>query len=67
MTTQTYNNTQQGLVKDMRKIRDQISNEIKDMTFEQERIYLDKLLADNKPASAQDQPGYMSPDEQGAK
>lgn len=53
MTTQTYKNIQEGLVKDMRKIRDQISNEIKDMTFEQERIYLDKLLADKTPASAQ--------------
>ena len=41
-------NTQQDLVKDLRKIRDQISNEIKDMTFEQERAYLDKLLADRE-------------------
>ncbi len=45
MTTQTYN-TQQDVVKNLREIRDQISNEIKDMTFEQERAYLDKLLAD---------------------
>lgn len=45
--TQTFN-TQQDLVKDLRKIRDQISNEIKDMTFEQERAYLDKLLADKE-------------------
>ncbi|MBC7424809.1 MAG: hypothetical protein H7334_15320 [Ferruginibacter sp.] len=43
MTTQNYN-TQEGLVLDMRKIRDEISSEIKDMTFEQERAYLDKLL-----------------------
>ncbi len=50
MTTQTYN-TQQDVVKNLREIRDQISNEIKDMTFEQERAYLDKLLADkNKSA-----------------
>ena len=47
MTTQTPN-TQQGLVKDLRKIRDQISYEIKDMTFEQERAYLDKLLANKE-------------------
>ncbi len=39
---------QQDMVKDLRKIRDQISFEIKDMTFEQERAYLDKLLAENK-------------------
>ena len=48
MTTQTYNGTQLGLVQDLRKIREQISSEIKDMTFDQERAYLDKLLADNK-------------------
>lgn len=48
--TQTYN-TQQDVVKELRKIRDQISNEIKDMSFEEERAYLDKLLAEkNKPA-----------------
>ena len=50
MTTQTFN-TQQDLVKDLRKIREEISREIKDMTFEQERMYLDKLLA-NKEKSA---------------
>jgi hypothetical protein len=47
MTTQTYN-TQKDVVKDLRKIRDQISIEIKDMTFEEERAYLDKLLADKE-------------------
>lgn len=45
MTTQTHN-TEQDVVKNLRKIRDEISSEIKDMTFEQERAYLDKLLAD---------------------
>jgi hypothetical protein len=50
MTPQTQSN-KKGLVQDFRKIRDQISNEIKDMTFEQERAYLDKLLAEKqKPA-----------------
>lgn len=50
MTTQTYN-TQQDVVKDLRKIREQISSEIKDMSFEEERAYLDKLLADkDKPS-----------------
>ena len=43
MTTQTYN-AQQNVVKELRKIRDEISNEIKDMTFEEERAYLDELL-----------------------
>ena len=32
-------------VKKMREIRDQISIEIMNMTFEEERAYLDKLLA----------------------
>ncbi len=50
MTIQTHN-TQQNVVKDLRKIRDQISNEIKDMTFEQERAYLDKLLADKEKSA----------------
>jgi len=46
MTTQT-NNTE-NVVKKMRQIREEISNEIKNMTFEQERAYLDKLLLDKK-------------------
>ena len=50
MTTQTYN-TQQDLLQELRKIRDQISNEIKDMTFEEERAYLDKLLADKEKSA----------------
>lgn len=51
MTTQTIN-TEPDVVKNLRKIRDQISNEIKDMTFEEERAYLDKLLADAEKSSA---------------
>lgn len=50
MTTQTYN-TRQNVVKELRKIRDQVSSEIKDMTFAEERAYLDKLLADKKKSS----------------
>ena len=49
MTAQTHN-TEQDVVKNLRKIRDDISSEIKDMTFQQERAYLDKLL-DNKVKS----------------
>ena len=45
MKTQPYN-AANGIVKYLREIRDNISNEIKDMTFEQESAYLDKLLAD---------------------
>ena len=50
MTTTTHN-TQENLVKDLRKIRDRISNEIKDMTFEEERAYLDNMLADKEKSS----------------
>ncbi len=48
MTTQNHNN-RQNLVQDLRKIRDQISSEIKEMTFDEERAYLDKLLSNNQP------------------
>ncbi|MGI8581813.1 MAG: hypothetical protein ACR2KX_06450 [Chitinophagaceae bacterium] len=44
MKTQMKHKTTSGMVKAMREIRDKISNEIKDMTFEEERAYLDKLL-----------------------
>lgn len=47
MTTKNHN-TEQNLVKDLRKIRDQISLEIKDMTFKEERAYLDKFLGKNE-------------------
>jgi hypothetical protein len=46
MTIPTYN-TQQDVVKELRRIREQISNEIKDMTFEEERAFLDQLLTRN--------------------
>lgn len=35
-------------IKTMRAIRDEISREIIDMTFEEQRAYLDKLLAESK-------------------
>ncbi len=52
----TPNETKRGLVQDMRKIRDQVSAEINDMTFEQERAYLDKLLAARKQSDALPKP-----------
>ncbi len=45
MKTQVTPKTTTGIVKTMRQIRDEISNEIKDMSFEEERAYLNKLLA----------------------
>jgi hypothetical protein len=41
------------MVQSLRSIRDQLSHEIKDMTFEQERAYLDQLLAGKPAANAQ--------------
>ncbi len=38
-------------IKTMREIRDKISLEIMDMTYEQEREYLDKLLEEAKGQS----------------
>jgi hypothetical protein len=51
--TPTTNDITQGVVQNLRSIRDQISLEITSMTFEQERAYLDKLLSENPKASAQ--------------
>lgn len=48
MTTQTEPQVQQNLVRDLRQIRDQLSAEIQDMSFEEERAYLDRLLANRK-------------------
>lgn len=53
MTTPTYNDPKEGIVQNLRSIRNQISHEIKDMTFEQERAYLDQLLVEKPTASAQ--------------
>lgn len=35
-------------IKTMREIRDQISQEIMNMTYEQERVFLDKLIEGQK-------------------
>lgn len=45
MIVETYS-IQPGVVNDLRKIRDQISAEIKDTTFDKEIAYLGKLLSD---------------------
>ena len=37
--------TTADMVKTMRQIRDEFNDEIKHMTFEEERAYLDQLLA----------------------
>ena len=48
MTT-PKSDTTSNVVQGLRNIRDEISREIKDMTFEEERAYLDQLLANNRP------------------
>lgn len=56
MKTQVNYEASADMVKTMRQIRDEISNEIKDMTFEEERAYLNHLLASReKGKSATDQ------------
>ena len=47
MTT-TTDKPQPNVVKELRNIRDEISREIADMSFEEERAYLDKLLQDGR-------------------
>ena len=44
MITITTHHPVDNMVQSMREIRDEISNEIKDMTFAEERAYLDKIL-----------------------
>ena len=39
-----------NFVQSMRKIRDEISDEIKDMSFEEERAFLDRLLKSDQTA-----------------
>ena len=51
MKTKTIKNKNFDSVKTMREIRDQISKEIMNMTFAEEKAYLKKLLA-KKPIKA---------------
>ena len=37
-----------NIVQSMRQIREEMSNEIKDMTFAEERAFLDKLLQSDR-------------------
>lgn len=53
MRTPTNAYVQPNLVRDLRRIRDQFSAEIQDMSFEEERAYLDKLLAKQKNSTAE--------------
>lgn len=53
MTTHIDIDIKPDVVKNLRTIRDQISLEIKEMTFEQERAYLDQLLAGKINANKQ--------------
>jgi hypothetical protein len=48
MTPTTSSPGQPNVVRDLRSLRDQLSHEIKAMSFEEERAYLDQLLAASK-------------------
>jgi hypothetical protein len=41
----------------MRSIRDELNDEIKDMSYEEQRRYLDKLLASKTTKKDKPQPG----------
>ncbi len=45
MTPTTSSTAQPNVVRDLRSLRDQLSQEIKAMSFAEERDYLDQLLA----------------------
>jgi hypothetical protein len=47
------NNCKTGIIKKMREIRDNLSIEIMDMTFEQEKEYIKNQLAELKAKKAQ--------------
>lgn len=46
-------NTQKGVVKNLRSIRDKMNTEIHNMTLEEEKAYLDKLCSFWKDAPKQ--------------
>jgi hypothetical protein len=48
MTPTTSSTEQPNVVRDLRSLRDQLSQEIKAMSFAEERAYLDQLLAASK-------------------
>ena len=56
------NDIASNMVREFRKIRDEISKEIRDMTFEQERAYLDQLLAPNRPPAPNSALAIAGPD-----
>ena len=60
MTAPTNSPAQPGVVQHLRGIREQLSHEIKDMTFEQERAYLDQLLAEATAANHQPRPAQSA-------
>lgn len=62
MKTRAKNKKTTDMVKTMRQIRDEISNEIKDMTFEEERAYLDKLLKANPNKANSQQATWQNED-----
>ncbi len=52
MTPTTSSTDQPNVVRDLRGLRDQLSQEIKAMSFAEERAYLDQLLAASRASKA---------------
>lgn len=52
METKSKIKTSPGVVKQMRKLREKLSTQIMDMSYEEQRAYLDKLLQSNKKVKA---------------
>jgi len=61
MTTPNSNSTS-NIVQNLREIRDEISKEITNMTFEEERAYLDQLLNINQPPAPNTALAIAGPD-----
>jgi len=57
MTPTTNSTDQPNVVRDLRSLREQLSHEIKAMSFVEERAYLDQLLAASRASRPEQVPG----------
>jgi hypothetical protein len=58
MTSATISTDQPNVIRDLRSLRDQLSHEIKAMSFVEERAYLDQLLAANRSNTPEQIPSH---------
>lgn len=66
MTPTTSSTDQPNIVRDLRNLRDQLSHEIKAMSFAEERAYLDQLLAASRASRPEQIPSYKEAASQAA-